>query len=192
VSGSPAAVPGYQRTLVALAGPVPGILLGLVLVFVYALGHSSMVGEAAKMFLGLNAFNLLPLLPLDGAHGAALVLAFIGGAAFFAAQSYAGVADRPSILPNRLPESGRTGVRFISRLVRSAPSIAGLRPAHTTRSFLERPPSALLSQETPQAVICGGSFLDSVANEGELVVDPAREFLPARGHSLAAPNEQIE
>lgn len=66
VSGSPAAVPGYQRTLVALAGPVPGILLGLVLVLVYALGHSSMVGEAAKMFLGINAFNLLPLLPLDG------------------------------------------------------------------------------------------------------------------------------
>jgi len=33
VSGSGANAPGYQRTLVALAGPVPGILLGLVLAF---------------------------------------------------------------------------------------------------------------------------------------------------------------
>ncbi len=65
-SASPAA--GHQRTLVALAGPIPGIAIGLVLSILYLLAGQPLVGHAAEMFLGLNAFNLLPLLPLDGGH----------------------------------------------------------------------------------------------------------------------------
>lgn len=66
VSGSAADAPGYQRTLVALSGPVPGIFIGVFLALVFAVSGHPGVGFAAKMFLALNAFNLLPLLPLDG------------------------------------------------------------------------------------------------------------------------------
>jgi Zn-dependent protease len=68
VSGAATRASGARRTLVALAGPVPGILLGLFLAFGYAVTYSPVAGEAAKMFLLLNVFNLLPLLPLDGGH----------------------------------------------------------------------------------------------------------------------------
>ena len=68
VSGSATQASGSRRTLVALAGPVPGLLLGVVLAFAYAATRGPVAGEAAKMFLLLNAFNLLPLLPLDGGH----------------------------------------------------------------------------------------------------------------------------
>lgn len=60
--------PGSQRTLVALAGPIPGILLGVALASVYLVTGRPLVGDVAKMFLFLNGFNLLPVLPLDGGH----------------------------------------------------------------------------------------------------------------------------
>jgi Zn-dependent protease len=66
VSGSQSNAPGYQRTLVALAGPVPGILIGVALAFGYLLSGQPHLFRASTMFLLLNAFNLLPLLPLDG------------------------------------------------------------------------------------------------------------------------------
>jgi Zn-dependent protease len=68
VTASESGAPGYQRTLVALAGPVPGVLVGLMLAFAYLVGGGEMLMRAAAMFLLLNAFNLLPLLPLDGGH----------------------------------------------------------------------------------------------------------------------------
>jgi len=68
VSGSGGRVPGYGRVLVALAGPGPGILVGLVLAVVAVSGGHPLVEYAAKVFLGLNILNLLPLLPFDGGH----------------------------------------------------------------------------------------------------------------------------
>lgn len=65
---------GGQRALVALAGPLPGIVLGwalLWLVFAQAWlpGAQAWRGElgmAAAVLLALNYLNLLPILPLDG------------------------------------------------------------------------------------------------------------------------------
>lgn len=54
------------RTLVTIAGPFPGIIIGLVL---YALGTQYSIDiliPASIVFLGLNLFNLIPLMPLDG------------------------------------------------------------------------------------------------------------------------------
>lgn len=66
---------GTQRAIVALAGPVPGIVLGLGLL--YGLGPAGL-GELGRMFVGLtlilNFFNLLPLLPFDGGHLVNVVL----------------------------------------------------------------------------------------------------------------------
>src|SRR5688572_17778975 len=59
-------VAGWKKAVVSLMGPVPGILLGI------AVGVAGMVmGKpalypAAGILLALNAFNLLPVLPLDG------------------------------------------------------------------------------------------------------------------------------
>lgn len=65
---------GTQRAIVALAGPVPGILLALGL----ALALRPIESEALYMFLQLtvllNVLNLVPLLPLDGGRLIHIVL----------------------------------------------------------------------------------------------------------------------
>ncbi len=50
-----------QRFVVLLAGPLPGLLLGLPLLLVPGLAH-----DFGIMLIALNAINLLPLHPLDG------------------------------------------------------------------------------------------------------------------------------
>ena len=66
VSGRHYNVAGWKKSLVALAGPVPGILLGAPLgILGLALGQPKIV-QASLVLLGLNGFNLLPFLPLDG------------------------------------------------------------------------------------------------------------------------------
>jgi Zn-dependent protease len=68
VSGRNVTAPGWQKAVVSLLGPVPGVLIGFVLLWVYFREPSRMLGQAALFFVFVNAFNLLPLLPLDGGH----------------------------------------------------------------------------------------------------------------------------
>lgn len=60
-SGNP-----IHELVVLLMGPVPGILIGIALVFAYREWRWILLADAAKMFLTLNLFNLLPIAPLDG------------------------------------------------------------------------------------------------------------------------------
>jgi tetratricopeptide (TPR) repeat protein len=55
-----------RRALVSIAGPMPGLLIGLVFAILYAATHERQYYDIASMFIFLNAFNLLPLYPLDG------------------------------------------------------------------------------------------------------------------------------
>ncbi len=57
--------PSEQRVLVALAGPLPGIVLGLAAAAVF---HSTAVKQVSELVVLVNVFNLLPFLPLDGGH----------------------------------------------------------------------------------------------------------------------------
>ncbi len=57
---------GWQRVLVSLAGPVPGIALGFGLVWLGRFSGNATCHTAGYVFVLLNAANLLPLLPLDG------------------------------------------------------------------------------------------------------------------------------
>jgi len=57
---------GWQRGVVSLAGPVPGILLGLVLMTVALATHDRLAERIALVTLVLNGINLLPFIPLDG------------------------------------------------------------------------------------------------------------------------------
>ncbi len=66
VSGRHYNVAGWKKVLVSLAGPLPGIYLGLGL-GIYGLYHKHELSmEIALLSIVLNAFNLIPVLPLDG------------------------------------------------------------------------------------------------------------------------------
>lgn len=67
VSGKKHAAPAWQQLIVLLLGPLPGIVLGAVLyVVLQPPNFESREFYAIVMLIGLNAFNLLPLMPLDG------------------------------------------------------------------------------------------------------------------------------
>lgn len=68
VSGRPQDAPGHKRVVVALMGPVPGIVIGLGLAVAFRFVQDPFLKHAAWLFLFLNAFNLLPLVPFDGGH----------------------------------------------------------------------------------------------------------------------------
>jgi len=59
-------VKGWQKAVVSLAGPVPGILVGLVLAAVGVATHNHGIEKAALVTLLLNGTNLIPIVPLDG------------------------------------------------------------------------------------------------------------------------------
>lgn len=66
-SGQNYNVAGWKKAIVSLAGPVPGILGGIVLGIVAIVADNPpMLREAALIMIILNGFNLLPFLPLDG------------------------------------------------------------------------------------------------------------------------------
>lgn len=65
-SGRKTHAPGWQRAVVALAGPLPGLLIGYVLLVVSLYLDSGLLTSAAGLFIILNALNLLPFFPLDG------------------------------------------------------------------------------------------------------------------------------
>jgi hypothetical protein len=66
VSGLETRPTGVRRAVVALSGPAPGIVLGIACTVLYHATHQEIWMNAARAFLYLNAFNLLPFIPLDG------------------------------------------------------------------------------------------------------------------------------
>jgi len=66
VFGKAANVSTTKKSIVYLAGPVPGILLGFVVGLIGALFNSSVLVQAGSILIIINGFNLLPVIPLDG------------------------------------------------------------------------------------------------------------------------------
>src|SRR5688572_26455621 len=66
VSGRNYNVKGWQKAIVSLAGPVPGIIVGAALGLFAIFADHSWASRVALMALLLNGINLLPILPLDG------------------------------------------------------------------------------------------------------------------------------
>ena len=64
--GERANVPVYQRVIMYLLGPLPGILIGIVLLGISPEMNRSLLNEAGLIFVVLNVSNLLPIMPLDG------------------------------------------------------------------------------------------------------------------------------
>ena len=66
VSGKKQVVSQKQSAIILLAGPVPGIFLGLILHFLSIQLDISFLTNVAWILIFLNVLNLLPVYPLDG------------------------------------------------------------------------------------------------------------------------------
>lgn len=66
VSGTSRFVRPYQKAIMILAGPLPGIFIGMIFFSVYMITRQHVFFQMALLFLLLNGFNLLPVNPLDG------------------------------------------------------------------------------------------------------------------------------
>ena len=64
-----------QKFWVSLAGPLPGLLLGIALAHTtHGVNYPAWVQEAGWILISLNLFNLLPVYPLDGGQIADLLV----------------------------------------------------------------------------------------------------------------------
>jgi len=66
VSGRRTDVEGYKEAIVALLGPVPGLIVGFALLAVWVAVGGAVFRATAMFLIIINGFNLLPLFPLDG------------------------------------------------------------------------------------------------------------------------------
>lgn len=66
VSGTATNLSRRNKLIILLAGPVPGIIIGCVLLFLYQNNFGNIYYQLSLPFLLLNIFNLLPVFPLDG------------------------------------------------------------------------------------------------------------------------------
>ncbi len=77
VSGRTTDLSNRNKMIVLLAGPVPGVIIGSVLLLFHHYNHQQVYFLFAIIFLLQNTFNLLPVLPLDG--GQFFEALFFGG-----------------------------------------------------------------------------------------------------------------
>ena len=71
VSGSKRTISQQESATIILAGPLPGILLGIILLLIYPFvtndsSTAAVLNWAGVALVLLNGFNLLPVYPLDG------------------------------------------------------------------------------------------------------------------------------
>jgi Zn-dependent protease len=66
VSGNPGVAVPARKMNVLLAGPLPGIIIGMAFAWWYSMHQGYIFYQLALMFIILNVFNLLPLTPMDG------------------------------------------------------------------------------------------------------------------------------
>ena len=66
VSGTATNLSRKNKLIVLLAGPLPGIIIGCILFYLYQNSFNYLYFQLAIPFLLLNVFNLLPVFPLDG------------------------------------------------------------------------------------------------------------------------------
>ena len=66
VSGKKQEVSQKQSAIILLAGPIPGIFLGIILHILSIQLESDLLEKIAWIFILLNVLNLLPVYPLDG------------------------------------------------------------------------------------------------------------------------------
>jgi len=66
VSGKKQSVSQKQMSIIVLAGPLPGIIIGSILYMLDKSNPNETIKMLANVFIFINIFNLLPVYPLDG------------------------------------------------------------------------------------------------------------------------------
>lgn len=66
VSGSKDNPSQKQSVIILLAGPLPGVIIGLILYYFGLRDENQFLIRTSNIFIFLNLFNLLPIMPLDG------------------------------------------------------------------------------------------------------------------------------
>lgn len=66
VTGKKSVISQRQMSVVVLAGPIPGIIFGFCLLAYHNYYPNDRIEMLGNIFVGLNFFNLLPFMPLDG------------------------------------------------------------------------------------------------------------------------------
>ena len=66
VSGKETNASGERRAIVSLLGPAPGIILGIICGIIYIKCRNPILLQFGYILVIINAFNLLPIYPLDG------------------------------------------------------------------------------------------------------------------------------
>jgi Zn-dependent protease/Flp pilus assembly protein TadD len=67
-SGRPSEQNALKIAIIALAGPLAGLMAAGVALVAWRVSHSGILLKFAEISVLLNAFNLLPIQPLDGGH----------------------------------------------------------------------------------------------------------------------------
>jgi stage IV sporulation protein FB len=65
-SGQKERISQRQDVIILLAGPVPGIIIGVILYYFGLRAQSEFLIRTSNIFILINLFNLLPIMPLDG------------------------------------------------------------------------------------------------------------------------------
>jgi stage IV sporulation protein FB len=65
-SGQKDEISQKQMTLISLAGPLPGVIIGSIFIGYGLVTKDDFLYTTGEIFILLNLFNLLPILPLDG------------------------------------------------------------------------------------------------------------------------------
>ena len=66
VSGKNDNISASKKAIISLSGPLPGILIGFILIIFSVLSREPLIYKIGAMFILLNGLNLLPLFPFDG------------------------------------------------------------------------------------------------------------------------------
>lgn len=65
-SGTKSRASQKEEAIIILAGPIPGIIIGTICFYYGMTMENHLLSRIANIFLFLNIFNLLPVVPLDG------------------------------------------------------------------------------------------------------------------------------
>ncbi len=65
-SGSKDNISQKQSVIILLSGPLPGVIIGLILYYYGLRDENEFLIRTSNIFIFLNLFNLLPIMPLDG------------------------------------------------------------------------------------------------------------------------------
>lgn len=65
-SGSKTNISQKQNVIILLSGPLPGVIIGLILYYYGLRDENEFLIRTSNIFIFLNLFNLLPIMPLDG------------------------------------------------------------------------------------------------------------------------------